>query len=45
MVLATIIAVIMNIILPKTREEEKEEAQQKIEIKHKLDEDHKEFGE
>ena len=44
-VLATIIAVIMNIILPKTREEEKEEAQQKIEIKHKLDEDHKEFGE
>ena len=44
-VLATIIAVIMNIILPKTREEEMEEAQQKIEIKHKLDEDHKEFGE
>ena len=44
-VLATIIAVLLNIILPKTRDEEKVEAKKKIEIEHKLEEDHKEFGE
>ena len=43
-VLATIIAVLLNIILPKTRDEKKEEAKKKIEIEHKLEEDHKEFG-
>ena len=44
-VLATIIAVLLNIILPKIRDEEKVEAKKKIEIEHKLEEDHKEFGE
>lgn len=43
-VLATIIAVLLNVILPKTRDEKKEEAKKKIEIEHKLEEDHKEFG-
>ena len=43
-VLATIIAVLLNVILPKTRDEQKEEAKKKIEIEQKLEEDHKEFG-
>lgn len=34
-VLATIIAVLLNIILPKTRDEEKEEAKKKIEVAKK----------
>lgn len=42
-VLATIIAVFMNIILPKTRNEKKEEMQHDAEVKHKLEEDHKRF--
>ena len=42
-VLATIIAVFMNIILPKTREEEKVEKQHDIEVQQKLEKDHKEF--
>ena len=44
-VLATIIAVLLNVILPKTRDEKKEEAKKKIEVEHKLEEDHREFGE
>ena len=44
-VLATIIAVLLNVVLPKTRDEIKEEAKKKIEIEHKLEEDHREFGE
>lgn len=43
-VLATIIAVLLNVILPRTRDEQKEEAKKKIEIEQKLEEDHKEFG-
>lgn len=43
-VLATLIAVILNIILPKSRDEKKEEIQKKRRIKKKLEEDHKEFG-
>lgn len=44
-VLATIIAVLLNIILPKTRDEEKEESKKKVEVEQKLKEDHREFGE
>lgn len=44
-VLATIIAVMLNVILPKTRDEQKEEAKKKIKIEQKLEEDHREFGE
>ena len=44
-VLATIIAVMLNVILPKTRDEQKEEATKKIKIAQKLEEDHREFGE
>ena len=43
-VLATIIAVLLNVILPRTRDEQKEEKKKKIEIEQKLEEDHKEFG-
>ena len=43
-VLATIIAVLLNIILPKTRDEKKEEAQIKKNVESKLEEDHKEFS-
>lgn len=43
-VLATIIAVLLNIILPKSRDEKKEEAKKEKQIKKKLEEDHKEFG-
>ncbi|MDC7290390.1 purine permease [Blautia schinkii] len=42
-VLATIIAVLLNIILPKSRDEKKEEAQIKKNAESKLEEDHKEF--
>ena len=35
-VLATIIAVMLNVILPKTRDEQKEEAKKKIKIEQKL---------
>ena len=44
-VLATIIAVMLNVILPKTRDEQKEETKKKIKIEQKLEEDHREFGE
>ena len=44
-VLATIIAVMLNVILPKTRDEQTEEAKKKIKIEQKLEEDHREFGE
>ena len=43
-VLATIIAVLLNIILPKSRDEKREEAKKKKQIKKKLEEDHEEFG-
>lgn len=42
-VLATIIAVFMNIILPKTRVEEREEKKHDQEVRRKLAEDHREF--
>ncbi len=35
----------LNVILPKTRDEQKEEAKKKIKIEQKLEEDHREFGE
>ena len=44
-VLATIIAVMLNVILPTTRDEQKEEAKKKIKIEQKMEEDHREFGE
>ena len=34
-----------SVILPKTRDEQKEEAKKKIKIEQKLEEDHREFGE
>lgn len=43
-VLATLIAVLLNIILPKSRDEKKEEEQIKKDIESKLQKDHKEFG-
>ena len=42
-VLATIIAVVLNIILPKSRVEKEEEKEQGKRIKEKLEKDHKEF--
>lgn len=42
-VLATIIAVVLNIILPKSRIEKEEEKEQGKRIKKKLEKDHKEF--
>lgn len=42
-VLATIIAVVLNIILPKYRVEKEEEKEQGKRIKKKLEKDHKEF--
>lgn len=42
-VLATIIAVVLNIILPKSRVEKEEEKEQGKRIKKKLERDHKEF--
>ena len=42
-VLATIIAVVLNIILPKSRVEKEEEKEQGKRIKKKLEKDHKEF--
>lgn len=43
-VLATIIAVLLNIILPKTRVERKEEEEKKKAAEEKLERDHEEFG-
>lgn len=42
-VLATIIAVVLNIILPKSRVEKEEEKERGKRIKKKLEKDHKEF--
>lgn len=42
-VLATIIAVVLNIILPKSRVEKEEEKEQGKRIKKRLEKDHKEF--
>lgn len=44
-VLATIIAVVLNIILPKSREEKKEEEANEAVIRRKLEKDHQEFEE
>ena len=44
-VLATIIAVVLNIILPKSREEKKEEEANEEVIRRKLAKDHQEFEE
>lgn len=43
-VLATIIAVCLNLILPKARDEEKEEKIYDSQVQEKLEEDHKMFG-
>ena len=43
-VLATIIAVCLNLILPKSRDEEKEEKIYDSQVQEKLEEDHKMFG-
>ncbi len=42
-VLSTIIEVVLNIILPKSRVEKEEEKEQGKRIKKKLEKDHKEF--
>ena len=42
-VLATLIAVVLNIILPKSRVEQKEEEKLKEEVKEKIKQDHEEF--
>ena len=42
-VLATIIAVCLNLILPKSRDEEKEEKIYDSQVQEKLEEDHKMF--
>ena len=42
-VLATLIAVCLNLILPKARDEEKVEKIHESEVKEKLDEDHRSF--
>ena len=42
-VLATIIAVCLNLILPKARDEEKEEKIYDSQVQEKLEEDHKMF--
>mgnify|MGYP006961963736 FL=1 len=42
--LATIIAVCLNLILPKSRDEEKEEQIYDSQVQEKLEEDHKMFG-
>ena len=42
-VLATIIAVCLNLILPKSRDEKKEEKIHDSEVKDKLEEDHRIF--
>lgn len=44
-VLATLIAVLLNIVLPKSRDVEKEEELHKQEVEQKLEEDHRNFGE
>ena len=42
-VLATVIAVCLNLILPKSRDEEKEEKIYDSQVQEKLEEDHKMF--
>lgn len=42
-VLATLIAVLLNVILPKGREERREEEEKKEEVKVRLEQDHKNF--
>ena len=42
-VLATLIAVVLNVILPKSRVERKEEEKLKKEVKEKIKQDHEEF--
>ena len=42
-VLATLIAVVLNIILPKSRDEKKHEKELKKEVKEKIQQDHEEF--
>ena len=42
-VLATLIAVVLNIILPKCRDEKKHEKELKKEVKEKIQQDHEEF--
>ena len=44
-VLATIIAVLLNVILPKSRDEKKEEERKQKEVEEQLERDHKEFSE
>ena len=44
-VLATIIAVCLNLILPKSRVEEKEEQIYDSQIQEKLEKDHRDFEE
>lgn len=44
-VLATIIAVALNVILPKSRDEKKEEERKQKEVEEQLERDHKEFSE
>ena len=44
-VLATIIAVLLNVILPKSRDEKKEEERNQKEVEEQLERDHKEFSE
>ena len=42
-VLATIIAVLLNIIFPKSRDEKKEEEMKKKQVEEQLKKDHEEF--
>lgn len=42
-VLATLIAVLLNVILPKSRDEKKEEERKKKQVEEQLKKDHKEF--
>ncbi len=42
-VLATLIAVLLNVILPKGREERREEEEKKEEVRVRLEQDHKDF--
>ena len=44
-VLATLIAVALNVILPKSRDEKKEEERKQKEVEEQLERDHKEFSE
>ena len=44
-VLATIIAVLLNVILPKSRDEKKEEERKQKEVEEQLERDRREFAE